>query len=169
MEPSFNGSFTVISYRKNIFYPRQYLFLKREQDELWDLPGGGFSINETNYKQIARREVREETTLLIKIKKLKLIAILGQVLRSDLIKQYGVRHGFVFVTYTKLQKTPKICLSSEHTDYHFFTRQEIFSQYKKFKSGPLWIFFTYLKFQKTGKIQEGMVRDHRFWQGQEYL
>jgi hypothetical protein len=60
-------------------------------------------------------------------------------------------------------------IAGEHSEYRFFTQQEIITQYTEFSSGPLWSFFTYLAFLETQKIQEGMLRDRATWLGTTYV
>lgn len=145
------------------------LFLKREADGLWDLLGGGFEGSEVNYRQVLSREAFEEGGIDLSKDSLKLVAILGQTLRADIAEKHGVKFGFTFVHTATFYEDQVITLSREHTEYRLFTYEEIISDYKKFKSGPLWMYFAYLAFVDTGELQEGMLKDRRFWKGKEYL
>lgn len=158
-----NGSFTIIQING------KYLFLKREADGLWDLVGGGYDPSEVKYREVAKREAFEEAGIDLDKDSLELIAILGQQLRKDFIAKYGVKYGYVFIHQAVFYEEHQITLSREHTEYKLFTYEEIISDYKKFKSGPLWMFFTFLAFKDSGKLQEGMLGERRFWHGKEYI
>lgn len=56
------------------------IFLLEEDKGKWDLPGGGFDVNEIDYKGVAVREIKEETGIVTTREELKLCAILGQTL-----------------------------------------------------------------------------------------
>lgn len=161
-----NGAFTII------FYNGTFLFLKRKDKLLWDLPGGGFESDEVDYKSVAIREAKEEAGIDLVREKLHLFAILGQRLRQEAIQKHQVSRGFLFLHYTILHTAPVITIdpiAGEHSEYRFFTQQEIITRYTEFSSGPLWSFFTYLAFLETQKIQEGMLRDRATWLGKTYV
>ena len=158
-----NGAFTIISY------DGKYLFIKRKDKGKWDLPGGGFDVNEIDYKGVTVREIKEETGIIITREDLKLCAILGQRLPERVRNEYKVDFGLVFLHSLFLHQEPEITLSDEHTEFKFFSYTEILSEYKNFSSGPLWEFFTFLKFQETGTLQEGMLRDRSVWLEKAYI
>lgn len=158
-----NGAFTII------VFDGKYLFIKRKDKGLWDLAGGGFNASEVDYKGVVSREIFEETRITIQRDQLHLFAILGQRLPQHLQAIHKVEKGFVFLHYAILHSEPEIVLSEEHTDHYFFSYTEILERYKEFSSGPLWEFFTYLTFQETQKLQEGMLRDRATWQGKSYV
>lgn len=158
-----NGSFTTI------VYDGKYLFLKRKDKGLWDSVGGGFDPDEVDYKGVAIREAAEEAGLTIQREQLNLFAILGQFLPKKIQEKYQVQKGLIFLHSVILHEEPKIILSDEHTEYHFFSYKEVLDRYKEFSSGPLWEFFTYLSFQETQQLQEGMLRDRATWLGKTYL
>lgn len=81
------------------------LFLKRANENTWELPGGHLEVGET-FKQGAKREVLEETT--IKLSKLK-------VLRKE--KD--------FCLFAATPKVIKVILSDEHVDYVWATKRSI--------------------------------------------
>jgi 8-oxo-dGTP pyrophosphatase MutT (NUDIX family) len=118
---------------------------------------------------VIRREFVEETGKKIPEKRFLLCAILGQKLKSDIIEKFGVEYGYVFLHTVTFYKKPIIKLSHEHVRYKFYSVSEVIKNYKKFKSGPLWLFFTYLAFKETHRMQEGMIFDRRLWRGKEYL
>lgn len=157
-----NGGFTVISFNGT------FLFIKRRDKGLWDLPGGGFDVNEVDYKGVSVREIKEETGIITTSSYLKLFAILGQKLPVRIRQEYKVDYGLIFLHELFLHQEPVITLSDEHTDFKFFKYTEILESYKDFSSGPLWEFFTYLKFQETGILQEGMLGDRSIWLGIDY-
>ena len=164
IEASINGSFGIFQFKG------KYLFIKREDNGLWELSGGGFNINEVDYRAVLIREAFEEMKLKVSEKKMKLCAILGQTLKAEVSAQIGgVLYGLAFlhscISYDDL---PPITLSHEHTEYRLFTLEEIMDEWESFSSGPLWMFFTYLAFQETGKVQEGMLTDRKIWRGKEY-
>lgn len=164
MANGLNGSFIILQTNG------KYDFIKREKDGLWDIPGGGYDIKEINYRKVAKRELEEETGITCEETDLTLCATLGQQLReSDSLLYGGVTHGYVFLHSLVLYKEPIISLSSEHTEHRRFTYEEVLQSYKTFKSGPLWLFFTFLEYQRTGQIQEGLIRERRIWQGKEYI
>lgn len=69
-----------------------------------------------------------------------------------------------------LHENPDIALSNEHTEHRFFSQSEILCSYQDFSSGPLWEFFTFLKFQESGGVlQEGMLKDIFIWLGKSYV
>lgn len=158
-----NGSFVLIEIAK------KYLFIKREDNGLWDLVGGGFDVDEIDYKGVAIREALEEIGCEIPRKKLQLCAILGQRLKAEVSAQYGgITSGFVFLHTCILWELPQITLSDEHTDWKLFTYEEIIDNYKEFSSGALWEFFAVMTFHEKKTLQEGKLRDRRLWQGTEY-
>jgi 8-oxo-dGTP pyrophosphatase MutT (NUDIX family) len=158
-----NGAFTVISY------DGKYLFIKRKDKGKWDLPGGGFDVNEIDYKGVTVREIKEETGIVTTREDLKICAILGQRLPERVRSEFRVDFGLIFLHTLFLHEKPDIVLSEEHTDFNFFSYTEILESYKDFSSGPLWEFFTYLKYQETGILQEGILKDRSVWLGQAYV
>lgn len=89
----------VIIIRKNTI-----LFLQNDNGT-WELPGGHLNVGE-KYKQGAKREVMEETGIVIS--KLKLIT-----------------QGKNFKMFTALPKINKVTLSDEHIDYKWFNNSQI--------------------------------------------
>ena len=159
-----NGSFVMLQTCG------KFDFIQREADGLWDIPGGGYEITEIDYKQVGKRELEEETGVLCKKEDLILCGILGQRLKKEDSERYGgVTHGYVFLHSLILYEKPEIILSEEHIKHKRFTYEEVIKNYKSFKSGPLWLFFTFLEYQRTGNVQEGLLYDRRIWQGKEYL
>lgn len=164
MPNGIHGSFIILQING------KYAFIKREIDGLWDITGGGYEIDEIDYRKVAIREMQEEVGIKCKKECLHFCAVLGQRLkREDSLRYGGVTHGYVYLHYLILYKLPKIKLSAEHTDYKLFSYEEIIANYKQFKSGPLWLFFTFLEYQRTNKLQEGLLYDRRIWQKKEYL
>lgn len=164
MANGLNGSFTILQTNG------KFVFIKREKDGLWDIPGGGYDIKEINYRKVAKRELEEETGVICSESDLTLCATLAQRLRAEDSKIYGgVTHGYVFLHSLVLYKKPIITLSAEHTHHKTFTYEQVLRNYKSFKSGPLWLFFTFLEYQRTGQIQEGLLYDRRIWQNKEYI
>lgn len=164
MPNGINGSFIILQING------KYAFIKRKQDGLWDIPGGGYNIDEIDYKKVGLRELCEEMKIKCKKSCLHFCAILGQRLKADDSLAYGgVTHGYVYLHYAIMYKKPRIRLSDEHTEYKLFTYEEIIANYKEFKSGPLWLFFTFLEYQRTNKLQEGLLYDRRIWQRKEYV
>lgn len=163
-----NGSFTVIQING------KYLFLRRLDKGLWDLPGGGYEIDEVDYRKVAIREAKEEAGIELQPKQLQLCGILWQRLSQKTIEHYDgkIKYGTVYlhcsILYPESENSLGISVGNEHSAYYLFTYEEIISQYKCFSSGPLWMFFAYMAFHQTKKVQEGMLRDRRFWQGKEY-
>ncbi|MDD3693857.1 MAG: NUDIX hydrolase [Candidatus Pacebacteria bacterium] len=158
-----NGSFTIISW------DGRALFLKRKDTGLWDLTGGGFDVNEIDYKAVSIREIREETGIIVDKDSLHLVAVLGQRLPKRIQEIYPVENGLVFLHSLFLRNNPVINISDEHSDFKFFSYSEILDNWKDFSSGPLWLYFTFLKFQESCKLQEGLLRDRSIWQGKKYL
>ena len=158
-----NGSFLLPIINE------KYLFLKRDDNGLWEIPGGGYEIAEHDYTKVALRELKEETGIILTKKKVQLCAILGQRLKKTISEQYGgIEMGLAFVHCSILYETVTVTLSDEHTDYRLFTYEEINNEWQTFSSGPLWMFFTYLTFKQKGKVQEGLLKDRKIWQGKEY-
>ena len=157
-----NGAFNIIEYDGGI------LFLKRKDNGLWDLVGGGFDVNEVDYKGVAIREIGEEIGLMVERDRLNLFAVLGQRLPKKVQDEYKVEKGLIFLHHLILHEKPKIILSDEHTDYSFFSYSKILEHWKEFSSGPLWQVFTYLSFKETLKLQEGMLKDRATWLGTTY-
>src|ERR1700740_2127084 len=92
-----NGSFTSIEIE------RKHLFIKRQDNGLWDITGGGFDVDEIDYKGVARREVKEEIGIDLERKQLQLCAILGQKLKTDVSAKYGgIKKGLAFLHCTIL-------------------------------------------------------------------
>jgi 8-oxo-dGTP pyrophosphatase MutT (NUDIX family) len=159
-----NGSFTLIEIE------RKHLFIKRNDNGLWDITGGGFDADEIDYTGVAKREVREEVQVELARKQLQLCAILGQRLKKEISEQYGgIQKGLVFLHSTILYEQPTITLGDEHSDWNLFGYEEITKHYKEFSSGILWMYFTLLSYHQTKKLQEGMLYDRRMWQGKEYV
>lgn len=163
MANGIHGAFTILQING------KFAFIKREKDGLWDIPGGGYEITEIDYRKVAVREMIEEMRVRCKKSDLNLCAILGQRLKKEDVERYGgVTHGYVYLHFLILYKEPVVKLSKEHTEYKLFTYEEIIQNYKQFKSGPLWLFFTFLEYQRTNKLQEGLIFEKRFWQRKEY-
>ncbi len=159
-----NGSFILI--QANGKYP----FIRRNDNGLWELAGGGYETSEYDYKKVALRELAEEMGIALSPKQVQLCAILGQKLKKVVSQRYGdVEYGLAFLhCYFLYGAIPDIKLSDEHTEYRLFTYEEIITEWESFSSGPLWLFFTFLAFQQNKKVQEGTVFERRFWQGKEY-
>jgi 8-oxo-dGTP pyrophosphatase MutT (NUDIX family) len=157
-----NGAFTVI------YFDGKYLFIKRKDKGTWDLPGGGFDPSETNFTLIAIREAWEEIGLKISEEQMVLYAVLGQRLRKEAREKYNTEKGLLFLQYVILHEEPIINLGNEHTEYRLFSYTEIIANWKSFSSGPLWIFFAFLNYQQTHKIQKGELREYSVWQGIDY-
>jgi 8-oxo-dGTP pyrophosphatase MutT (NUDIX family) len=163
MANGIHGAFTILQING------KFAFIKREKDGLWDIPGGGFEITEIDYRKVAARELWEEMRIRCKKEHLNVCATLGQKLKAVDVERYGgVTHGYVFLHFLIIYKESSVRLSREHTEYKLFTYEEVIRDYKQFKSGPLWLFFTFLEYQRTNKLQEGLVFDRRFWQEIEY-
>lgn len=164
-----HGSFLILEVNG------KYLFLKRNDNGRWDLPGGGFNMDEVDYKKVVLRELEEEAGIKIDREALQLCANLGQRLKKEVVEHYGgnAHMGFVWLHCVTVHKAPDeefpVSPGNEHSDYRFFTYDEIINEYETFSSGPLWFFFTFLAFRQTGKVQEGMLWDRRFWQEKEYV
>ncbi len=159
-----NGSFVSIQING------KYLFIKRNDNGLWDLTGGGFDVDEIDYKGVVLREVAEEINFSLQRKQIQLCAILGQKLKAEVSGQYGgIKNGLVFLHCAILYEMPPILLSEEHTEWKLFDYEEIIENYKDFSSGILWMFFSLLAFHQTKKVQEGMLYDRRIWQEKEYV
>ncbi len=158
-----NGAFNLLIYKG------EHLFLKRKTNGLWDLVGGGFDVDEVDYKGVAIRETKEETGIDIAREQLILYGILGQTLPKRIQEKYQVQKGLIFLHAVILRELPEIVLSDEHTEYKFFSQKEVFENYQQFSSGPLWEFFTYLAFQETCRIQEGMLKERSMWLGKSYV
>lgn len=159
-----NGAFTVLQING------KYAFIKREKDGMWDLPGGGYEITEIDYRKVATREILEEMGITCNKLHLNVCGMLGQRLKAEDSMAYGgVKYGFVHLHFLILYKKPRVRLSKEHTEYKLFSYEEIIENYKQFKSGPLWLFFTFLEYQRTNKLQEGLLYDRRIWQRKEYV
>ncbi len=157
-----NGSFAVIVIQG------KFLFLKRKDRGLWDLPGGGFEASEIDYKGVVKRETEEGAGLIIPREKFHLFGMLGQRLKKEVSEIYKVTRGFVFLHKVTLYEMPKIIPGDEHSEWRLFTYEEIMSEWEDFSSGPLWQLFTFLSFQETNEFQEGLIFDRRMWQGKEY-
>ncbi len=160
-----NGSFAVI--QMNGKYP----FIRRKDNNLWDLAGGGYEPIEYNYKEVVLREIEEEMSIKLIPKQLQLCAILGQKLKKSVSEQYGgINYGLVFLHSCILygDNLSSIHISDEHTESRLFTYDEIIGEWENFSSGPLWLFFTFLTFQQTKKVQEGLLFDRKSWQGRDY-
>ena len=84
---------------------KKCLFLRRQSDGTWELPGGHLNVGE-KYKQGAVREVYEETG--IKLTKLKLI-----------MKENNFRLFKAVCRYINVK------LSNEHIDYAWVNYKEI--------------------------------------------
>ncbi|HWC57909.1 MAG TPA: NUDIX hydrolase [Candidatus Paceibacterota bacterium] len=158
-----HGSFIILNINGKI------LFIQREDNGKWEIPGGGFNSDETDYKNVLLREVQEETGIILAPDTIELCAVLGQRLKKETIAYYGGRAsaGFTFL-YCATIAPQKISLSWEHTDYRLFSHKEILSDYPQVSSGPLWFYFTYLEFCRTGKVQQGTLFEKRFFEGKEY-
>lgn len=158
-----NGSFVILQINGKC------AFLKRNDNGLWDLPGGGFDITEIDYKGVVLREVTEEMDVTISRDSLHLCAILGQRLKKEVSEMHGgIEMGYTFLHYVMLYTMPTITLDGEHSEWQLFSYDEIIANYKDFSSGPLWQYFTFLAYQETNKLQEGILYDRRIWQGKEY-
>lgn len=162
-----NGSFNLIQLNG------KYLFIKRADNGLWDITGGGFDTHEIAYTEVALRETKEEVGIELSRNQISLCAILGQRLKKEVSAEYGgIEKGFLFlhttILYEKTAEYP-ITLSDEHIEYRFFDYEEIITHWESFSPGSLWLFFTVLTFNQKKKIQEGMLFERRFWQGKEYL
>lgn len=163
-----HGSFCILKAVDN-----RYLFLQREDNGLLELPGGGFNSRETDHAGVVIREVKEEARIILTRDMLKVCAVLGQRLKKEIIEYYGGKTevGFVFVHTVELNELSKdisVALSNEHTHYEWFLEEEIIAQYTRFSSGPLWMWFSFLAFQRTGHTQYGKLYDRRIWEGVEY-
>ena len=165
IERSINGSFALIKNNE------RSLWLQREDNKLLELPGGGSNNNEYHHKMAVLREITEEINQRIKETRLRLYAVLGQRLAAETSKQFGgIEYGSLFLYYSNLYESSfPITLSKDHTNYYFLSHSEIIKDWRKFSSGALWMYFTYLKFQETREIQEGLLFERRTWKGKKYL
>ncbi|HEY0979870.1 MAG TPA: NUDIX domain-containing protein [Candidatus Paceibacterota bacterium] len=165
IERSINSSFGLIRHEE------QSLWLKREDNGLWELSGGGTNNDEFKHKGVLIREIEEEAGVKISEKKLRLYAVLGQRLHIETSDEFGgIQYGSLFLYYCNLPgKRPTVTLSHDHTDSRFFFHKEIMENWRDFSSGALWMYFTYLKFQETREIQEGLLYERRFWKRKKYF
>ncbi|MBS3081097.1 NUDIX hydrolase [Candidatus Pacearchaeota archaeon] len=94
----------------------KYLLIKREDNEKkehkgnWECPGGKLKKGES-FEEAAIREVKEETNLDVDIKK-----VIKDIRKDDEV------HAVVFLANPK---NTDIKLSSEHSDFRWFTYKEL--------------------------------------------
>ena len=102
-----------VSIKAIIVDDQKVLCLKNERNE-WDFPGGKINFNE-DIEQCLRREVKEEVNL--DINNLKILKPLNLNFNSVPV--------FVVVFSANIACESSISVSYEHSDYNFFSKNEI--------------------------------------------
>ena len=107
-----------ITVKAIVIYKGKILVVKRTRPSTdglgyWELPGGGLEYGETPHEALVR-ELKEETDLNIKIIK--------PVYTFTAIRPHYQTVGIGFLT---IPTNDHVCLSEEHTDYQFVTKEEI--------------------------------------------
>tara|TARA_X000001036_G_scaffold433148_1_gene470273 strand:+ start:67 stop:507 length:441 start_codon:yes stop_codon:yes gene_type:complete len=102
-----------ISIKAIIIDDDKILCLKNERNE-WDFPGGKLNFNE-DIEHCLRREVKEEVNLDIK--------------NLNILKPFNLRYNgvpvFVLVFSANISCDSFVSVSYEHSDYNFFSKDEI--------------------------------------------
>lgn len=103
----------------------KFLFLKRNRHDSygaqWDLPGGKLSSLEV-LSELIRREVFEETSLVVKIDQ-------PAIYINSSVMNHGKYTGFTFINLVSTAHitSGKLKISSEHEDFGWFAEKEIFN------------------------------------------
>lgn len=145
-----HGAFTLVFCKEKI------LWLKRKDSGKWDLPGGGFDLDEIDFRAVASREIQEETGIIIKRDNLDIeIPPLGQNLTQSAQEYYDfkIKYGFVFVLTTHLQNEPEVVISDEHTDHQWFKVDEVLENPEDFSIGPRKMLYAFLRHKKGEKLK----------------
>jgi 8-oxo-dGTP diphosphatase len=117
---------------KGLIYSQgKYLLLIRSKTDenyslLWDLPGGKVKKGESLTEGL-KREVEEETSIIIDITKAKIV-------KKWIFEKNGMlTNGTDF--FFALSDQPEVKLSFEHSDFYWFTEKEIMEN----EQIPYWI------------------------------
>ena len=115
-QPLLPGVCAVILNKKG-----QILLHKREDNEMWTLPGGKMDIGES-ISDCCKREIEEELRLKVKVKKL-----VGIYTSPDYVFDFG--RGFVFqpfiVAFLCNSTSNDFIINNESTDAKWFNEEEI--------------------------------------------
>lgn len=99
----------------------QILLHKREDNEMWTLPGGKMEIGES-ISDCCIREIKEELGLKVKIKRM-----VGIYTSPDCVFDYG--NGFVFqpfvVAFLCSSKNDNFVINNESLDARWFSKKEV--------------------------------------------
>jgi 8-oxo-dGTP pyrophosphatase MutT (NUDIX family) len=92
------------------------LMMRRSDNGLWGLPGGGVELGE-EVKTAARRELREETAL--EADELRLLGVFSGPGFFYIYPNGDEVHG-VLIVYLALTWHGQVCLNDEHTEWGWF-------------------------------------------------
>lgn len=109
---NFSDKFPV-SLKAFIVDNNKILCLKNERNE-WDLPGGKINFNE-NVEKSLKREVKEEVNL--------------EIVNLNILKSFSLKFNevpvFIVAYSADISCDSSIIISYEHSEYNFFSKQEI--------------------------------------------
>lgn len=118
------GNQTMVVVRALIKVKQRYLFIKRSDVESfganqWELPGGKIDNLELLHEGL-KREVFEETGLLINVD------MSAKYIGNEIIKEGKYKgRAFIFMVFDASVRKGNITLSSEHSEFRWFTKNEI--------------------------------------------
>lgn len=100
------------------------LLEKRRDSDTWGLVGGGVKKQEEPLDAIVR-EVYEELGIRVPREKFRKLAVYGEQGRVAAYCDGSVWRMVIVVFALELETEPKICISAESRDMHFFSREEL--------------------------------------------
>lgn len=100
------------------------LLEKRRDSDVWGLVGGGVKKYETEVQAMAR-EVQEELGIRIPKEHFKKLAVYGEPGRIAAYRDGSVWRMVIVVFGLDLEEEPKMVISHESRDLHFFTKEEL--------------------------------------------
>jgi 8-oxo-dGTP diphosphatase len=93
---------------------KKVLLIHRKIPDVWELPGGNIEYGE-NPSETAKREVKEETGLDVKV---KTILEIGSTIRPDKVHE-------IVLAYLCKSKSKIVTIDEEHTEYRWVNFNEI--------------------------------------------
>lgn len=134
-----------------------FLLAQREDDQLWELLGGGFDLRDYDAKTAVIREVREESG--IRLKTDKAVNYFAHMTQKWNVSEKG--HAFYFEKELHpryLRKKFKV--SDDHLDVRWHTLEEILRDGELYyKTATLRVILRFLHFKEKSEFQFGILKE----------